>query len=229
MRTFINFLLLCFIISSCQKKVVKTKVLHDFNDINELFQLKNYKKQWKKKINDSITHITAQQDYFILSGDFDTKNNVKKGIWSLKNKTDSKEIQIDYIVFGKNDFFENQIIFKEHGKIDSSNSKFYFIKNKTQKELLYKFFSPVMKDEVYKEAKIIYTIYRNRKEIKIDSVVYKNMQMKKGNYLGDLRFEFKKGDHVSGYFTEYVSSKPNTKSDSIFLGSNSIYFIEKFE
>ncbi len=194
-----------------------------------MFQLKNYKNQWKKKINDSITRITAQQGFFLLSGNFDTKNNAKEGIWNLKNKSDSKEIQIDYIVFGKNDAFENQIIFKEHGKIDSSNSKFYLVENKNLHGLSYKFFSPKMKNEISKEAKVNYTIYRNKKEIKRDSAVYKNMQMKQGKYFIDLRFEFKKGDHVSGYFTEYVSSKSNTKTDSIFLGSNSIYFIEKFE
>ena len=220
-------MLLCFIISSCQKKELKTKVLHSFNDVDEMFQLKHYKNQWKKKINDSVTHITAQQDYFILSGDFDTKNNAKTGIWSLTNKTDSKEIQIDYIVFGKNDVFKNQIIFKEHGKIDSSNSKFYLIENKTQKGLSYMFFSPKMKDEVYKEAKIIYTIYRNKKEIKIDSVVYKNV--KEGKYLADVKCDFKKGDHISGYFSEIVSAKDPKRKDSLILGNNSIYFIERFE
>lgn len=229
MKKFVIFLLFSFIIISCQKKEIRTKVIKNAGDIEEMFRLKNYKQEVKLMINDSINSITATNGHFILTGDFNTKTNTRTGIWSLKNKVDSKEIQIDYIVLGKNDVFKNQIIFKEHGKIDSVNSKFYLVENKTLQGLSYKFFSPEMKNEISKEAKVIYTVYRNRKEIKKDSVVYKNMQMKQGKYLADLRFEFKKGDHVSGYFTEYVSSKPDTKGDSILLGSNSIYFIEKFE
>jgi hypothetical protein len=206
---------------------VEAKVISDMGDIEEMFQWKNYKNQWKKKINDSITHITAQQDYFLLSGDFDTKNNAKKGIWKLKNQTDSKEIQIDYIVFGKNDAFENQFIFKEHGKIDSSNSKFYLVENKNLQGLSYKFFSPKMKNEISKEAEVVYTIYRNRKEIKTDSVVYKNVE--EGKYLADIKYDFLKGDHISGYFSEIVSATDPKRKDSLILGNNSIYFIEKFE
>ncbi|MCY0979182.1 hypothetical protein PGH12_14940 [Chryseobacterium wangxinyae] len=189
--------------------------------------MKKYKNQKKKKINDSITHITAQQDYFILSGDFDTKNNAKMGIWSLTNKTNSKEIQIDYIVLGKNKVFENQITFKEHGKIDSSNSKFYLVENKTLQGLLYKFYSPKMENEISKEAEVVYTIYRNRKEIKTDSIVYKNV--KEGKYRAGIKYDFKKGDHVAGYFSEIVSAKDTKIKDSLILGNNSIYFIEKFE
>ncbi|MDF2932482.1 MAG: hypothetical protein K0R36_1813 [Chryseobacterium sp.] len=227
MKLFLNFLLLCFIISSCEKKEFKAKVLHSFNDVDEMFQLKRYKNQWKKKINDSVTHITAQQDYFILSGDFDTKNNAKTGIWSLTNKTDSKEIQIDYIVFDKNDVFKNQIIFKEHGKIDFSNSKFYLIENKTNKGLLFKFFSPEMRDEISKDAKVVYTIRRNRKEIKTDSIVYKNSKV--GRYLAEIKYDFNKGDDISGYFSEIVTAKDSKSKDSLVMGNNSIYFIEKFE
>ncbi|WP_143884205.1 hypothetical protein [Chryseobacterium binzhouense] len=227
MSKFVIFSIISFFIISCQKKAVEAKVINDMGNIEEMFQLKNYKNQWKKKINDSVTRITAHTGYFILSGDFDRKNNTKTGIWSLKNKTDSKEIQIDYIVFGKNDFFKNQIIFKEHGKIDSSHSKFYLVENKTYKGLLYKFFSPEIKNEIYKEAKVIYTIYRDRKEIKIDSFVYKNV--KEGKYFADIKYGFKKGDHISGYFSEIVSAKDPKRKDSLILGNNSIYFIEKFE
>lgn len=227
MKIFLNFLFVCLIISSCQKKKVETKVLHSFDDVNEMFELKNYENQSKNKINDSITQITANKDYFILKGDFDTRNNAKTGIWSLTNKTDSKEIQIDYIILGKNDVFKNQIIFKEHGKIDSANSKFYLVENKSLQGLSYKFFSPEMKSEISKEAKIIYTIYRNKKEIKIDSVVYKNA--KRGKYFTDIRYDFKRGDHLAGYFSEIVSAQDPKSKDSTILGNNSIYFIEKFE
>ncbi|AZB27834.1 hypothetical protein EB354_00230 [Chryseobacterium balustinum] len=221
------FLLFSFIIISCQKKEIRTKVIKNTGDIEEMFRLKNYKQEVKLMINDSINRITATNGHFILTGDFNTKTNTRTGIWSLKNKVDSKEIQIDYIVLGKNNVFENQIIFKEHGKIDSSNSKFYLVENKTLQGLSYKFFSPEMKNEISKEAKVIYTIYRNRKEIKIDSVVYKNV--KEGKYFADVKYDFKKGDHISGYFSEIVTARDPRIKDSLLLGNNSIYFIEKFE
>lgn len=201
-------------------------MIKNISDLNELFQLKNYKTQIKMKVNDSIDHITAQWDNFTLAGELDTKMNAKTGIWRLKNKTDTKEIQIDYIIFDKNDVFKNQIIFKEHNKIDSSASKFFIIKNKTENELAMKFFSPSMRDEISKKAKIIYTIHRNRKKIKTDSIVYENI--KEGKYFTNIKYDFKKGDDVSGYFSEIAMAKSPTGKDSLTMGNNSMYFIEKF-
>ena len=216
-------------IISCQEKEVRTKVINNIGDIEEMFQLKKYKNQKKKKINDSINHITATDGSFILNGDFNIKTNTKTGIWSLKNKTDSKEIQIDYVIFGKNDVFKNQIIFKENNKIDSSTSKFYKVRNKTSKELVLNFFSPKTKDEIFKVAKIQYFILRKSKEIKIDSVHYNNMEMKEGKYLINIKYNFEKGDIVKGYFGENVALKNPKNKDSIFVGDNTIYFKEKFE
>ena len=177
-------------------------------------------------VNDSIDHITAQWHNFTLVGDFNTKMNNKTGIWTLKNRQDSKEVQIDYLIFDKNDVFKNQLIFKENNKIDSSVSKFY-VKEKTAKELKFNFFSPKVKNEVSKEAKIRYIIFRNSKEIKKDSVLYKNMKMKEGKYLINIKYDFKKGDIVKGYFGEIVLLSPKNK-DSIVIGDNTIYFKEKF-
>jgi hypothetical protein len=212
---------------SCEKKQEKVKVIKNVGDIEEMFQLKNYKTEVKMKTNDSINRITATDGNFILTGDFNTKMNAKTGIWSLKNTTDIKEIQIDYIVFGKKDVFKNQIIFKEHNKIDSSASKFFITKHKSLRELCIKFFSPEMRDEVSKKVKIVYTIHRDRKEIKTDSIVYKNA--KGGKYLANIKYDFRKGDDVAGYFSEIVVSKSPTSKDSLMMGNNSIYFIEDFE
>lgn len=212
---------------SCSKKQNKVKVIKKVADLNELFQLKNYKTQVRMKVNDSIDHITAQLDNFTLMGDFDTKMNNRTGIWTLKNQQDSKEVQIDYIIFGKNDVFKNQIIFRKHDKVDSANSKFFIVKNKTEKELTMKFFSPSDKNEISKKAKVIYTIHRNRKEIKTDSIVYGNIR--EGKYLANIKYDFEKGDDVAGYFSEFVMIKNPQIKDSVLMGNNSIYFIEKFE
>lgn len=229
MKKFIIFLLCSLAVISCEKKQERVKIIKNVGDIEEMFQLKNYKQEVKLKTNDSINRITATDGNFILTGDFDTKKNAKTGIWSLKNTTDTKEIQIDYIIFGKKDVFKNQIIFKEHNKIDSSLSKFYIIKNKTLKELELNFFSPKTKDEISKEAKIWYTILRNSKEIKKDSILYKNMKMKEGKYHINIEYDFKKGDKVKGYFSEYVLLTSPKNKDSITVGNNTIYFKEKFE
>jgi hypothetical protein len=213
---------------SCEKKRERVKVIKNITDVDEMFQLKNYKQEVKLKTNDSINRITATDGNFILTGDFDTKMNAKTGIWSLKNTTDTKEIQIDYIIFGKNDVFKNQIIFKEYNKIDSSVSKFY-IKEKTPKELVLSFFSPKTKDEISKEAKIWYSILRNSKEIKRDSILYKNMKMKEGKYRINIEYDFKKGDNVKGYFGESVLLTSPKNKDSITMGDNTIYFKENFE
>lgn len=225
MKKIAVFLLLNFLAPSCLEKREKVK---NFSDIEEMFQLKNYQNKKSKIINDSITHFIAEREDFILTGDFNTKLNTKTGIWSLKNIKDFQEVQIDYLALGKNDVFKNQIIFKApNQKIDTAKSKFYLIENKTRKGLLYSFFSPEMENEISKEAKVIYTIYRNRKEIKIDSVVYKNV--KEGKYFADVKYDFKKGDHISGYFSEIVTARDPRIKDSLLLGNNSIYFIEKFE
>lgn len=213
-------------IIACSKEQGKTKVIKNISDLNELFHLKNYKTQVRLKVNDSIDHITAQWHNFTLTGDFDTKMNNRTGIWTLKNSTNSKEILIDYLIFDKKDVFKNQIIFKEYNKIDSSVSKFY-VKQKTAKELVMNFFSPKVKDEIYKEAKIRYLILRNSKEIKKDSIIYKNMKMKEGKYLINIKYDFKKDDIVKGYFGETVLLNGKNK-DSIVMGDNTIYFIERF-
>lgn len=227
MRQFLIFLLFSLVITSCQKKDVKVKVIKNIKDVEEMFQLKNYKTQVRMASNDSTDHITAQLGDFTLSGDIDTKLNCKTGIWSLKNRTDSKEIQIDYIAFDKNDVFKNQIVFKEHNKIDSSASKFYITKDKNPKELVLKFFSPKMKDELSKEAKVGYRIYRGSKRIKDDSIIYKDA--KEGKYLSKINFTFKKGDKIVGSFSEFVTSKSSRSKDSLIMGNNTIYFIEKIE
>lgn len=226
MKEIIILLLLSLSLISCSKKHEIVKEINSFSDVNELFQLKNYKTQIKMYVNDSTDHVTAQWDNFILTGNLDTKMNAKTGIWNLKNKINTKEIQIDYIAFDKNDVFKNQIIFKEHNKIDSSVSKFFIIKNKTENELAMKFFSPSMRDEISKRAKIIYTIHQNRKEIKTDSIVYDNL--KGGKYSAVIKYNFKKGDDVSGYFSEIVMAKSPMDKDSLTMGNNSMYFIEKF-
>ena len=230
MKKYLLFCLICFLLPSCQKKNVieKTaKVIESTEDLKELFQLKNYKNIVKKVVNDSITHIKAEHNYIKLNGDFNTKKNTKTGIWSLTNTTDSKEIQIDYVIFGKNDFFENQMIFKEYGKIDSSISKFYLIKHKSLQNLKLKFFSPESKNEISKEAKVRYLVYRKRKVIKEDSITYKNS--KSGKYLAEIKFNFKKGDYITGYLSEISVMEKSKMKDSIFMGNNSIYFIEDFD
>lgn len=123
--------------------------------------------------------------------------------------------------------FENQVIFKAGNKIDSAKSKFFIIKNKTNKELVMKFFSPSDRNEISKNAKVIYTIHRNRKEIKTDSIVYGNIR--EGKYLANIKYDFEKGDDVAGYFSEFVMIKNPQIKDSVLMGNNSIYFIEKFE
>jgi hypothetical protein len=227
MKKFIIFLLLSLTLISCSKKQETVKVIKNVSDLNELFQLKNYRTQVRMKVNDSIDHITAQWHNFTLTGDFDTKMNNRTGIWTLKNNQDSKEVQIDYLIFSKNNVFKNQIIFKENNKIDSSTSKFYLTKSKTPKELILKFFSPKMKDELSKEAKIGYRIYRGSKRIKEDSITYKDI--KEGKYLTKINFTFKKGDNVLGAFSEFVTSKSPRSKDSLIMGNNSIYFREKIE
>lgn len=230
MKKYLLFCLFCFLLPSCQKKNViekNAKVIKSTEDLKELFQLKNYKNIVKKIINDSITHITAEHNYIKLNGDFNTKKNSKTGVWSLTNKTDSKEIQIDYVIFGKNDDFENQIIFKEHGKIDSGISKFFIVQHKSLQRLKLKFFSPEIKNEISKEATIKYRVYRKKKVINEDSIIYRNS--KTGQYLADIKFDLKKGDYITGYLTELVRLGANKKKDSLFMGENSMYFIEDFD
>lgn len=227
MKKTVIFLLLSYFSLSCSEKREKVK---NFSDIEEMFQLKNYQNKKEKIINDSITNYIAKREDFILTGDFNTKLNVKTGKWSLKNVKDLQEVTIDYIAFGKNDTFKNQIIFKARNqKIDTAKSKFYITKTKNPQELVLVFFSPKLDNEIRKEAKIKYIIFRNSKELKIDSLSYKNMHNKVGKYLAKIKYDFNKGDRISGYFSELVSSNQSSKTDSIFLGSNSIYFKEKFE
>lgn len=216
--------MLDILVASCKEKREKVK---NFSDIKEMFQLKNYRDQEKLILNDSIVHFIAKREDFILRGDFNTKLNSKTGIWSLKNIKDFQEVQIDYLAFNKDDLFENQVIFKAGNKIDSAKSKFFIIKNKTNKELVMKFFSPSDRNEISKNAKVIYTIHRNRKEIKTDSIVYGNIR--EGKYLANIKYDFEKGDDVAGYFSEFVMIKNPQIKDSVLMGNNSIYFIEKFE
>ncbi|WP_426275890.1 hypothetical protein ACN9MN_14080 [Chryseobacterium sp. S-02] len=224
MKKIIIFLLLSILVTSCKEKQEKVE---NFSDIQEMFQLKYYKNQEKIKLNDSIVHFIARRADFVLRGDFNTKLNSKTGIWSLKNIKDFQEVQIDYLALSKNDVFENQVIFKAGNKIDSAKSKFFIIENKTKKELVMKFFSPSDRNEISKQAKVIYTIYRNRKDIKTDSIVFGNIR--EGKYITNIKYDFKKGDDVSGYFSEFVMIKNPKIKDSVLMGNNSIYFIEKFE
>jgi len=227
MKKFIIFLLLSLTVISCEKKRERVKVIKNITDVDEMFQLKNYKTQVKMAVNDSIDHVTAHLENLTLTGDFNTKMNSKTGIWTVKNSMDSKVIQIDYLVFSKNDIFKNQIIFKDHNKIDSSVSKFYVLKDKTPKKLVLYFFSPKMKDMLTNNTKVAYRIYRDSKKIKTDSIVYKNV--KDGKYFAYIKYDFKKGDRIKGYFSDFAMLKNPKNKDSLLVGDNTIYFRESFE
>ncbi len=214
---------------SCKKKAFDDVYkISDNKSLEELFSLKNYKTQKKNKINDSVLHILATNGAFFLEGDFNTKFSEKTGFWTLTNKNDSKKIEIDYIVFAKNDVHKNQIIFSNNGIIDSVNSKFYnlFWKSENGKRTLYlNFYSPRNESELFASASIRYFIGRDKKKIIEDSFVLKNGD---GIYREKVDYDFKKGDKISGYFSEFVNIKKETK-DSVFIGNNTIYFHKKVE
>ncbi len=41
--------------------------------------------------------------------------------------------------------------------------------------------------------------------------------------------EYKKGDEIIGYFSEYISQSVKKKEDSVYLANNTIYFYKKVE
>jgi len=100
------------------------------------------------------------------------------------------------------------------------------LKVKSFKHILLKFFSPKIEEEVSKEAKIGYRILRGSKVLKDDSLTYKNK--KDGIYLTNIKFDFQKGDKLAGAFSEFVMAKNPKSKDSLIMGNNSIYFIERF-
>ncbi|MFP3599338.1 hypothetical protein [Chryseobacterium sp. SIMBA_029] len=227
MKNFIIFLLFSLTVISCEKKQERVKIIKNITDVDEMFQLKNYKTQVRIKVNDSIDRVTAHLDNLTLTGNFSTKMDSKTGIWTVTNSTNSKIIQIDYLVFSKNDIFKNQVIFKEHNKIDSSVSKFYVLKDKNLNKLILYFFSPKMKDMLSNNTKVAYRIYRGSKKIKTDSIVYKNI--KNGKYFAYIKYDFKKGDKIKGYFSDFALLKNPKSKDSLLVGDNTIYFREKIE
>ncbi len=218
-----------FILLSCSKKDnERAYVINDGKSLEKLFQLKSYKNQKKNKINDSIMHIKANNGSFFLEGDLDSKLNMKTGIWTLTNNSDSRKIEIDYMIFGKKDGHQNQIIFSDNGKIDSSASKFYtskiINKNDSQK-LILSFFSPQNSRYTFEKATIKYFIGNNKKNILKDSII---LQDSKGIYRTKINYNFKKGDEIFGYFSEYTISN-EISNDSVKLGNNTMYFHKKFE
>lgn len=227
MKNLFLFLIALLSIFSCQKKELNNVYeISDNKSLEELFSLKNYKTQKKQKINDSILHISGANGAFFLEGDFNTKLSEKTGFWALTNKNDSKKIEIDYLVFEKNNVHRNQVIFSDKGIIDTLKSKFYHIEWKVEKGvkiIKLNFYSPRNKEEKFMRADLNYFISNNGKKIKKSLMDNNN-----GKYEIKIPLEYKKGDEIIGYFSEYINQSVK-KEDSVYLANNTIYFYKKFE
>ena len=227
MKNLFLFLIALLSIFSCQKKELNNVYeISDNKSLEELFSLKNYKTQRKQKINDSILHISGTNGIFFLEGNFNTKLSEKTGFWTLTNKNDSKKIEIDYLVFEKNNIHRNQVIFSDKGIIDTLKSKFYHIEWKVEngvKIMKLNFYSPRNKEEKFMRADLNYFISNNGKKIKKSL-----MENNNGKYEIKIPMEYKKGDEIIGYFSEYISQSVK-KEDSVYLANNTIYFYKKVE
>ena len=227
MKNLFLFLIALLSIFSCQKKELNNVYeISDNKSLEELFSLKNYKTQRKQKINDSILHISGTNGTFFLEGNFNTKLSEKTGFWTLTNKNASKNIEIDYLVFEKNNIHRNQVIFSDKGIIDTLKSKFYDIEWKVEngvKIMKLNFYSPRNKEEKFMRADLNYFISNNGKKIKKSL-----MENNNGKYEIKIPLEYKKGDEIIGYFSEYISQSVK-KEDSVYLANNTIYFYKKVE
>jgi hypothetical protein len=227
MKNLFLFLIALLSIFSCQKKELNNVYeIPDNKSLEELFSLKNYNTQRKQKINDSILHISGTNGAFFLEGNFNTKLSEKTGLWTLTNKNDSKKIEIDYLVFEKNNVHRNQVIFSDKGIIDTLKSKFYHIEWKVEngvKIMKLNFYSPRNKEEKFMRADLNYFISNNGKKIKKSL-----MENNNGKYEIKIPLEYKKGDEIIGYFSEYISQSVK-KEDSVYLANNTIYFYKKVE
>lgn len=227
MKNLCLFLIALLSIFSCQKKELNNVYeISDNKSLEELFSLKNYKTQKKQKINDSILHISGANGAFFLEGNFNTKLSEKTGFWALTNKNDSKKIEIDYLVFEKNNVHRNQVIFSDKGIIDTLKSKFYHIEWKVEKGvkiIKLNFYSPRNKEEKFMRADLNYFISNNGKKIKKSLMDNNN-----GKYEIKIPLEYKQGDEIIGYFSEYINQSVK-KEDSVYLANNTIYFYKKFE
>ncbi|UKB84843.1 hypothetical protein LF887_04280 [Chryseobacterium sp. MEBOG06] len=157
--------LLFFLIISCKKQEVR-----NFDNLNssEYFsissELKNLKNIEKNKINDSLYKITGTFNNYEITG-FVDHENIRVGWWIATNKQ-SKEInaKLEY-KFVDNKEFVNQYILFKNGKIDSTNSKFYWF-DRNKNLIKYNFYIPNSSKSLEPEGKLNYHIYSNGTELK---------------------------------------------------------------
>ncbi|MFN1219077.1 hypothetical protein ACKW6Q_19085 [Chryseobacterium kwangjuense] len=163
-----KFLLLfiLFFIASCKK----SEEVKNFDNLNssEYFSistgLKNMKDINKNKINDSLYKITGTFSNYTITGCVDHKN-IRVGWWTAINKQ-SKELnaKLEY-KFIDNKEFVNQYLLFEDGKIDSVNSKFYWL-DKNENVAKYNFYIPNSSKHLESEGKLNYHVYTNGTELK---------------------------------------------------------------
>ena len=85
------------------------------------------------------------------------------------------------------------------------------------------FYSPRNKEEKFMRADLNYFISNNGKKIKKSL-----MENNNGKFEIKIPLEYKKGDEIIGYFSEYISQSVK-KEDSVYLANNTIYFYKKVE
>jgi hypothetical protein len=163
-KSFVLFIL--FFIASCKK----SEKIKNFDNLNssEYFSiptnLKNMKNIEKNKINDSLYQITGTFNNYIIKG-FVNHRDIRVGWWNAINKQ-SKELKakLEY-KFIDNKEFVNQYLLYENDKIDSINSKFYWL-DKNKNVAKYNFYIPNSSKHLQSEGKLNYHLYINGNELK---------------------------------------------------------------
>lgn len=215
----ICFFFIITVVIGCKKEQPTSLSIKD--DINNLFNLKKYQKNFQKKVNDSVFLFEGKNKRFSIRGEYNFKKNYKTGWWK-SYEINNKEKYLDVEFFkevGEKKELLNQIIFYKDNNVDTISSKFYTRKIINNKKISYNFYFPKSLDNFY-STNLNLGILSDEKPL-LYPTNFKSRKIKSGNYhylLDISEYEYFKPLIVVGLFSEY--SKNDSKNT---IGVNEIF------
>lgn len=207
-------LFISFILISCQKSI-------ESPDLVKLTNLSNYSLK-QTKVNDSITKISGDNSDYFIEGNFNKKQNKKKGWWKIQSKKQDENIEIEYVIL--NNEKVNQVKYYLDGRFMMSLSQYYVIEN-TKDKFRVKFNFPeyaknINKNESSKEKYEV--TYRILDTITNKIIRQSSTDLKKSkNYYYFETLKNKNENGIVGFADKLLFEKVN---DSAKLSAETLHF-----
>lgn len=176
MRKVYIIILIIFTAYSCKKEGHKVSIEVRKEDYNptEYFSFPTNIKKWKNYkeifVNDSLKKVGGEFENYMIEG-YINHNNQKIKWWNIINKKDiqADNVRIEYRIVDNKEYVNQYVNYDVKNGDDTKNSLFY-LKEKSNNTLRYKFYTPNNKVKVNMSGKFFISFFSNSKELKSEDL-----------------------------------------------------------